>query len=363
MTRRWCPSFCRDSPRWSRSGELPVPWPPFPHQPSRRGSLERSPHPVFQRFAVRPTRSSSWPPSSCRTTRSGRTEHAPKGQREGDWRRRCLGWRPPARASFPLLSRPAVIPLCPRRQRRVKCCVHWHLVGAGSVRVSTYDLRAGRPLRGHVVCLSARAKVNEKNSSSRLLSSPHKHSYPRYRNFAGAVAARPSVNRFQSAAGLTAGRARGGGKGRHEGQAAVGEARARAPSPNGPESARARCADSIAARSRPQPVESSGCRVDFNTRRPIDRCRCMHAKPSRLQDTQAHRSLSVHACIGPSYKRSVLGACMHRPILQAFSTGCNTSHLPGPPPPRCPLPLPLRCRLLSSSGRGRWLSGLVGRLE
>ena len=88
----------------------------------------------------------------------------------------------------------------------------------------------------------------------------------------------------------------------------MGEARARAPSPNGPESARARCADSIAARSRPQPVESSGCRVDFNTRRPIDRCRCMHAKPSRLQDTQAHRSLSVHACIGPSYKRSVLGA-------------------------------------------------------
>ena len=147
MTRRWCPSFCRDSPRWSRSGELPVPWPPFPHQPSRRGSLERSPHPVFQRFAVRPTRSSSWPPSSCRTTRSGRTEHAPKGQREGDWRRRCLGRRPPARASFPLLSRPAAIPLCPRRQRRVKCCVHWHLVGAGSVRVSTYDLRAGRPLR------------------------------------------------------------------------------------------------------------------------------------------------------------------------------------------------------------------------
>ena len=30
--------------------------------------------------------------------------------------------------------------------------------------------------------------------------------------------------------------------------------------------------------------------------------------PRRLQYTQAHRSLSVHACIGPSYKRSVLGA-------------------------------------------------------
>ena len=293
---------------------------------------------MFQRFAVRPTRSSSWPPSSCRTTRSGRTEHAPKGQREGDWRRRCLGRRPPARASFPLLSRPAVIPLCPRRQRRVKCCVHWHLVGAGSVRVSTYVLRAGRPLRGHVVCLSARAKVNEKNSSSRLLSSPHKHSYPRYRNFAGAVAARPSVNRFQSAAGRGPGA--GGGTRRHRQRWARRE-RAR-PEPERPGIG-------------PRPV-----RGQHRGAQPPTACREQRL-PRRLQYTQAHRSLSVHACIGPSYKRSVLGACMHRPILQAFSTGCNTSHLPGPrprvAPSHCPSDANGSPHQAVDAGSAGWLAG------
>jgi hypothetical protein len=156
-------------------------------------SSERSPHPVFQRFAVRPTRSSSWPPSSCRTTRSGRTEHATKGRREGDWRRLPRMEDPPraspasahfSRCSPARLSYPSALG---ERQRRVKCCVHWHLVGAGQdqIRVSRtvrYDVFRCRSA-SHVVCLSARAKVNEKNSSSSLLSSPHKHSYPRYRNF------------------------------------------------------------------------------------------------------------------------------------------------------------------------------------
>ena len=107
----------------------------------------------------------------------------------------CLGWRPPARvtgvsASFPLLSRPTVIPLCPRRateESQVLCTLASSRGRAGSET----SFRNGMTSNGaggsasHVVCLSARAKVNEKNSSSSLLSSPHKHSYPRaYRNFA-----------------------------------------------------------------------------------------------------------------------------------------------------------------------------------
>ena len=175
---------------------------------------------------------------------------------------------------------------------------------------------------GHVVCLSARAKVNEKNSSSRLLSSPHKHSYPRYRNFAGAVAARPSVNRFQSAAGRGPGA--GGGTRRHRQRWARRE-RAR-PEPERPGIG-------------PRPV-----RGQHRGAQPPTACREQRL-PRRLQYTQAHRSLSVHACIGPSYKRSVLGAT---PVT------CPDPAPALPPPTAPPMPMALLIRPWTLAQRVGW---------